>query len=91
MVSIVSSAANAIRRLVTFVERSTEVHPQHCMITNNSIENPHRVELKLKIVENKTEDSVSPSTSSVLDEVAMTPHARTTQHKAECDKKQTPC
>jgi hypothetical protein len=56
------------------------------MITTNGIENPHRVELKLKIVENKTEDSVSPSTSSVLDKVAMTPHARTTQHKAECDK-----
>jgi hypothetical protein len=87
MVSIVPSAANAVRRLVTLIEESTVVHPQQCRISSNDLENSHRVELKLKTVENKTEDSVSPSTSSVLDKVAMTPHARTTQHKAECDKK----
>jgi hypothetical protein len=66
MVYIVPSAANAVRGLVTFVEESMEVYPQHCLITKNGIQNSHRVELKLKIVEDKIEDLVSPSTSSVL-------------------------
>jgi hypothetical protein len=66
MVYIVPSAANAVRGLVTFVEESMEVYPQHRMITKNGIQNSHRVELKLKIVEDKIEDLVSPSTSSVL-------------------------
>jgi hypothetical protein len=66
MVYIVPSAANAGRGLVTFVEESMEVYPQHWMITKNGIQDSHRVEPKLKIVEDKIEDLVSPSTSSVL-------------------------